>query len=383
MVRRRLRILFTSSGYSIGGATMAMMHLAIGLASLGHEPIVLTSRPASKYSYLFERLRRSGVRVLSFGGDYRSILYWVWLFFRTLRTIRTMAVDIVHCHGTKEAVVVGVAAKLARKPVVYTLEGDPLIELQLAGAGPLSRLLMLLLLHVGLRLADRVAACSSWLAEHVKARYGVEAIGIWNPIDYERFSEVRKAESAVPIITFVGRLERVKGVETLLMALSELRKSGRSDVTLRLIGEGPLRRRLERLCKDLGIDGGVIFVGHVGDVERHLADSWAFVLPSLYEPFGMAAAEASVAGLPVIASNVGGLREIVVEGETGFLFRPGDYRELSKLLATVLDNENLRRRLGEKGRERAKEFAAAKIAEKYDELYLSVLARKEGSKQLQ
>lgn len=373
---RGLRILFTSSGYSVGGATMAMMHLAMGLARLGHEPLILTSKPAPKYSPLFNRLRSAGVRTISSGRDYRSILYWVWLFFKVIQTARVFGVDLVHCHGTKEAVVVGAGAKLARKPVLYTLEGDPLIELQLAGAGTLSRLFMRVLLSLGLWLADRVAACSNWLAAHIRERYGVDAVGVWNPIDYERFSVLGRSFSDSPVVLFVGRLDRVKGVETLLFALRELKQEGRGDVVLWIVGEGGLRGRLERLCRELGVDGNVVFMGHVDDVARCLERSWVFVLPSLYEPFGMAAAEASAAGRPIIASRVGGLREVVREGETGYLFRPGDYRELSRLLMIMLDDAELRRRLGERGREYAKEFSAARIAEKYVELYLGVLTQR-------
>ncbi|GBC71881.1 N-acetyl-alpha-D-glucosaminyl L-malate synthase [Candidatus Calditenuaceae archaeon HR02] len=375
---RKLRILFTSSGYRVGGATMAMMHLAMGLAKLGHEPLILTSKPAPKYSLLFDRLRRASVRVISSGRDYRSILYWVWLFFKTIQTARAFGVDVVHCHGTKETVVVGAAAKLARKPVLYTLEGDPLIELQFAAAGTISRLFMRVLLSLGIWLADRVAACSNWLAAHFRARYRVDAVGVWNPIDYDRFSVVEGSGSASPVVLFVGRLERVKGVETLLYALGELKKAGRGDVVLCLVGEGGLRGHLERLSKELGVNGNVVFTGHVDDVARYLERSWVFVLPSLYEPFGMAAAEASAAGRPVIASSVGGLREVVKEGGTGYLFRPGDYRELSRLLMRVLDDAELRRRLGERGREYAKEFSSKRIAERYTELYLSILTHGQG-----
>jgi glycosyltransferase involved in cell wall biosynthesis len=115
-----------------------------------------------------------------------------------------------------------------------------------------------------------------------------------------------------------------------LRALAALRDRGFSGVRLVVVGDGPEAGRLRDIAVELGVDGFVEFAGFRHDVERYIASSDIVLGPSRYEPFGMVAAEAAAAGKPVVASRVGGLREIVVDGETGLLFNPDDHDGLAE-----------------------------------------------------
>lgn len=354
---------------------MALMHLMLGLSSRGVKPVLLSTPPAKPYRLLYSRLKAKGVELALSRRGFKGFLYWIWLFFAVIRAIKRFRISIVHCHGTKEAFFAGLAAKLLRRPVVYTVEGDPLFEMSLSPEkyGLLDRFSLKVFWFLGLRLADVVVGCSRWMAMHLK-RYGVKALHVHNAIDYERFSSAasKSRERDAPIIISVARFERVKGLDTLVRAAAEVVKS-RSDAKFILIGGGSLRDDLEALATRLGIGKHIELLDYSPEVDKILASSTIAVLPSIYEPFGMAAAEALAAGKPVIASRIGGLREIVIDGVNGFLFTPGDHRELADKILRLLEDRDLRLRMAETARETAKRFKPENIAKQYAEIYRSLL----------
>jgi len=369
---KKMRVLFTASGSHIGGATMAMFHLMLGLVSLDVEPILLSTVPKQEYLRLYQRLRMKNVKIILSSLPFKSLLYWIWLFFSSLRVIKKHRVGIVHCHGTKEALVVGLAAKLLRRKIIYTIEGDPNLEISISpySYSFLDKLFLRLSWNIGLKLADKIVGCSNWMAEHLK-KYGLEASGIPNPIDYERFSNVMAHGSN---IVCIARFEKVKNIETLIIAASEILKKY-PKVKLVIVGGGSQEKELKALAEKLSISDNVEFQDFRPDVENVLKDASVFVLPSIYEPFGMVAAEALATGLPIIVSRVGGLREIVKDGINGFSFNPRDWQELSKKILLLLEDQKLREGMKNKAKESAKEFSPENIALKYLRVYLDVLRK--------
>ena len=371
-----LKVLFTASGRAIGGATMAMLHLMLGLRGVGVQPVLLSTPPLPRYRRIYQRLREKGVRIVFFGGRaLGGAGYWPLLFLKVLWAVRRLGVNVVHCHGSKEAAVAGLAAKLAGGRVLYTVEGDPLMEVAYAPRryGVLSRLLLASVWFIGLRLADLVVGCSRWMAGKLRERYGVEAEAAPNPIDYERFAG-RRGGGERGVVVAVARYERVKGLETLIRAVALL--SGKIPwIRLRLVGEGSLRERLRRLAERLGVSERVELRGFTGRVEEEVARAEVVALPSLYEPFGMAAAEALAAGKPVVAARTGGLREIVREGVDGYLHSPGDPWELAERLQAVLGDEVVRARLARAAAEGSSRFTPERVAQTYRRFYLRLLGR--------
>ena len=231
-----------------------------------------------------------------------------------------------------------------------------------------------------LRHADLVLACSDAITRKTQARFpdlASRCTTVFNGCDAERLAEVRPGKHA-PSILFVGRLSPEKGLHVLADAFNRLVE--RYDVGLTLVGEEaavplgmlvaiadePVVRALERFYPGsyreavlerlsprararVTLTGGVPYA----DVAGFYGGADVFVLPSLLEAFGMPAAEALAAGVPAVVTDAGGLPEVVDEGETGFVVPRDDVDALTAAIARLLEDRDLRARLGERGRERA------------------------------
>lgn len=158
-------------------------------------------------------------------------------------------------------------------------------------------------------------------------------------------------------LLFVGRLDQVKGVVVLFDAVAAMLAGGgdgdASAVHLTLVGDGPQRADLERRTRELGIESSVVFAGYRNqdEVQQHLADCDVFVLPSFAEGVPVSLMEAMAVGRPVVATNVGGVTELVRDGDNGVVVAPGDADVLRAALGSLAADPVLRERLGAAGRE--------------------------------
>jgi glycosyltransferase involved in cell wall biosynthesis len=176
-----------------------------------------------------------------------------------------------------------------------------------------------------------------------------------------------------PRFLCIGRLIPIKGHVVLLRALSLVREEA-PEVTLALAGRGPLEPALKAVAKELEVDDAVHFLGYVSPIQRALDEAAAVVVPSLGEGFGMVALEAMERARPVIAADIGGLGELVVDGETGLLVPPGEAEPLAEALVELARDPHRRRAMGEAGRRRALEhFAEHRSVERTELLYRAVL----------
>jgi len=181
-------------------------------------------------------------------------------------------------------------------------------------------------------------------------------------------------ERQPPRLVMVARFEAQKDHATLLRALASL--DPESSWRLTLIGDGHGRDRASRLADDLGIGRRIEWAGALPDVAPTLATAQAFVLASHWEGFPRSILEAMRAGLPVIASDVGGTREAVIDGETGYVVPPGDVMALADALGRLIAAPDLRARMGAAGRSRfANQFTFERMAARTLALYLQVSGR--------
>lgn len=175
-------------------------------------------------------------------------------------------------------------------------------------------------------------------------------------------------------IAFLGRLVPEKGAALAIEALRLIP----ADVRLSIIGDGVERPRLEALAQARGLTGRVTFFGEVDDAKRAylLAQCDILVVPSQHEElFGMVAVEGALSGLPVVATAIGGLPEIVEHGHTGYLFPKGDIAALASHLATLAADPILSARLGSNGRRKALAlYGAERTCDLYEDLYKASLA---------
>jgi glycosyltransferase involved in cell wall biosynthesis len=239
-------------------------------------------------------------------------------------------------------------------------------------------------------LAARFYCLSADMAAEVVGRRIVprrKVCVIGNGIDTARFRAGGAREEArlalgipegAPLVGTVGRLTEVKRQDVLLRAFARLRARV-PDARLLVVGDGPLRAPLRRLAEGLNLGGSAHFVGYQPQTERYYQAMDIFALTSQSEGIPQAVLEASVAGLPVIASRVGGVPEVIEDGRTGLLFPPGDEGALAEGLCALAGDRGRARRLGEAARERVEaRFDVRRMADIYHRHFLELLRRGPG-----
>ncbi|HMB54060.1 MAG TPA: glycosyltransferase [Thermoanaerobaculia bacterium] len=316
-------------------------------AEHGHETHVLSIRDAEI----------PGVRVHPVGpgspdarGAGRTALRYLALLVTARRRLRRLAPDVLHAHySTTHGAVAAVAGFHPR--VVSVWGADVIWD----GGGRMPRPLAWLN-RLALARADARTATSDFLATHLRrfAPAGCPVAVIPFGVDPDRFHPAeRPREGGGFRIGFVKTLARKYGPEVLLRAFAAVLRAV-PDARLVMAGSGPLEAELRALVEELGLSGRVELPGFVAhdEVPRLMAGFDVFAHPSVYdsESFGVAVLEASACGVPVVATRVGGVPEVCVDGETGLLIEPNDPAELAAALVRLAEDGELRRRLGRQGR---------------------------------
>jgi D-inositol-3-phosphate glycosyltransferase len=242
-----------------------------------------------------------------------------------------------------------------------------------------------------LRIADRIVAAT--IAEVTQLRFLYKApsdklVTIPPGVDVSHFYPIPADEAKLYVglkpddrmVLFVGRIEPLKGVDTLIQAMSCLQLKESQRVHLAIIGGDPSASpremsaemaRLQKLCDDLSVGQTVVFLGK-RDQDRlpyYYSAAELLVMPSHYESFGMVALEAMACGTPVIASEVGGLAYLVRDGETGFTIPDQEPEALCEKMSWLLNDHDLRRQMSERAVEYAQDYAWEKIAKQIIGVY--------------
>lgn len=184
--------------------------------------------------------------------------------------------------------------------------------------------------------------------------------------------EIFKAGPETKVILGVGTLHERKGFKYLIGAYAKIHKDF-SNSRLVIVGEGPERNSLENLIKNLSLSDKVFLIGQRDDVPDLMQSANLMVLPSLKEAFGLVLIEAMHAGLPIIASQVGGIPEIIMDQKNGILIEPANKNSLVKALNKLLSKDELAKQLSKNGLEHWKNFSASQMAEKTGQIYQEIL----------
>ena len=221
--------------------------------------------------------------------------------------------------------------------------------------------------------SDYITAISHYLL-NLCGQYGYigEEAVIHNGVDLEKFSEERRENKKISntIIT-VSRLVPKNGVDVLIKTIAELKRDI-SYIKLHIIGDGPERKNLERMAYGLGLKADIKFFGEVfyDDLPKHFAEADVFARPSRSEGMGNSFVEALAAGLPIVGTPVGGILDIIKDGETGLFAKVNDPKDLAEKIKILLADKKLVRKIVENGRKMVEErFSWDKIAQNYADIF--------------
>src|SRR5690625_1510631 len=344
----------------IGGLGRHVHHLSTALAAAGHDVVVLARRPSDTdpSTHPLSDEISEGVRVVaaaqdphefSFGDD---MMAWTLamghsmlragLSLKTDGGQTSWRPDLVHAHDWLVAHPAIALAKFYDVPLVSTIHATEAGRHSGWVSGRLSRQVHAVESWL-VREADSLITCSASMRDEITDLFGPglsETTVIRNGIDAARWPFAsRPARGGPPELLFVGRLEYEKGIHDAIAALPRIRRA-HPGTTLTVAGDGTHKAGLVECARKHRVLKATRFVGRLDHEELlarlHCAD--AAVLPSHYEPFGLAALEAAAAGTPLVVSDVGGLGEAVIDGETGVSCPPRDVRALASAVCTVLDD---------------------------------------------
>ena len=303
---------------------------------------------------------------------------WSFLFsFLIWAGINRKRFQIIHAHNAALGVIASLVGWLMRKKVVIKIPSEKYVEY--LNGGSLSRQLRRWILT---RKADRFIAVSTEMVQalrevgippekNVLIRNGIELVGANHKHNRNAIKREVLGSPEVQVVLFVGRLVEEKGLGRLLTVWASMRC--REEMVLLIVGEGPLRGDLESQARALGLLPSVRFLGHQGDVSKFYAIADLFVLPSKTEGTSNSLLEAMAAGISVVASNVGGNRDVIEDQQSGFLVDWENTRACVEVLSTLLSDPNLRSRMGNAAYRRACTFDMGDVAERYQHLYKAVL----------
>lgn len=363
-----------------GGSGAVATELGLELAERGHEVHFISYAQPFRLDGFRERLYFHEVEMDQY-PLFEHPPYSLALAVSIHEVSEKFGLDLVHVHyaipHATSAWIAGQMFEGAPAPrIVTTLHGT---DITLVGQHPSFHSIT----RFSIRRSDGLTAVSHFLREETEENFGVETDRIRvipNFVDTDRYrrdrSPCHRASLADPdekVVMHISNFRSVKRVEDVVRIFAGIR--ARVPSRLVMVGDGPERPRAAQAADTLGVTDSVTFLGKHSSVDELLSCADLFLLPSESESFGLAALEAMACGAPVIASKVGGLPEVVADGESGYLFPVGDVDSMAKAGLELLTSDERWRQMSRAGRGIAvDQFSAAKIVPAYENFYREVLA---------
>lgn len=363
---------------TFGGSGVLATELGIGLAKRGHHVHFITYRQPARLAPYQENIFYHEVS----NEDYPLFEfppYDTTLASKLVDVIKYEKLDILHVHyAIPHAAIAYMVKKILLSegkyiPTITTLHGT---DITLVGNNPSFAPVV----AFSINKSDGVTAVSNSLKADTHNNFKIdnEIRVIHNFIDFERFNKRNKdhfkkaiAPDGERILAHVSNFRKVKRIQDVIYLFQKVYEKVPSK--LLLIGDGPERRAMQALCREIGLCHEIRFLGKQDAVEELLAISDLFVLPSESESFGLAALEAMACQVPVISSNVGGLKEVNIHGETGFLSDVGDVDDMAANAIKLLTNEKLHNQFKANCLQQAERFDINNILPKYEAYYEEIL----------
>ena len=362
-----------------GGSGVVATELGKELAALGHEIHFISYARPIRLDHFIENIFFHEVEIGSY-PLFKHEMYSISLTSKMLEVLEYENLDLIHGHyAIPHAVSAYMAQQVWRKQnknvkIVTTLHGT---DITLVGLDPS----FLPLVRFSIEESDGVTAVSKFLQQKTLANYHIEKDieVIYNFIDTDRYRPVqndhlrqRVAPNGEKILIHISNFRPVKRVPDAIRVLDIVRRE--EPTKLVLVGDGPERSECERLTRELGLQEDVIFLGKQDCLAEILSSADIFLMPSQSESFGLAALEAMACALPVVSSSVGGLPELNIHNQTGFIAEIGATDVMAKYVLRLLQNERQYALFSSNARERAvNEFETSLILPQYVAYYERVL----------
>ena len=363
-----------------GGSGIVGSELGRDLAERGHNVHFISSVLPTRLTELNERIHFHEVEMMSY-PLFEHQPYDLALATKMATVARAEKLDLLHVHY---AIPHSISAILAREsikqkryvPVITTLHGT---DITLVGADrsylPITR--------YGLQQSDGVTAVSKFLKQATIETFDFDEIEVIPnficPTHYMRLPDSPLRAELAPngerLLVHVSNFRAVKRPADCVEILAKILAAG-EKVRLVMVGDGPELSAVRYRAEQLGVNDDAVFVGKLANISDYLGIADVFLLPSELESFGLAALEAQACEVPVIATRIGGLPEVINDGESGFLSDVGDVEKMTADTLRLLRDEELRRGFGEKGRELAvQRYSTSKIIPQYIAFYEKIVKK--------
>ncbi|SHG42975.1 N-acetyl-alpha-D-glucosaminyl L-malate synthase BshA [Thermosyntropha lipolytica DSM 11003] len=365
---KKIKVLHLIGGGEIGGAERLVLTLLKLLNRDRYEPYLICLCPGPFASLA----RANGIKADTIAMRHKLDISTI----RPLREyMRQKGIDIVHTHGVRANLVGRIAAHKEKLPVVTTFHS----RLSYDYDSRLAALVATLLTRMTNRYTDRFIAISYAIKEEILAM-GVpdsKLQVIHNGLDTDKFKsnrdekEVKRELGLSPdkkIVTMIARLHPVKGHKYFILAAREVMQHTK-EVQFLIIGEGSLRPELEQMVRELHLEEEVLMPGYYNDIEDIYRISDLICVPSLMEGLGLVVLEAMFFRVPVIATRVGGIPEIIEDGKDGILIPPEDHRALAEKIIRLLEDELLRKRLTDNALKKIEKFTMENMTKQVEAIY--------------
>ncbi len=369
---------------TFGGSGVVATELGMALARKGHQIHFISYSQPVRLDRFMENVFYHEVNIPSYPlFEYHP--YETALTSKIVNVALHEKLDVLHVHYAIPHASVAFLAKqiLLTKgihlPIICTLHGT---DITLVGKDSSYKPVI----TYAINQSDAVTAVSESLRQDTLKHFEVtnDIRVIYNFIDTSRYQFnpdncIKKITSpnGEKVIMHISNFRPVKRIPDVIRAFALIRKDIPSKLVM--IGDGPERQLAEDLAKELNITQDVIFLGKIKSTENILPCADLFILPSDAESFGVSALEAMASGVPVISTNVGGVPEVQLHGETGFLSNVGDYADMAKNAIYILQHEEVHQQFAKQARERARNFDTKIILPMYEKLYEEVSQRKNSS----
>lgn len=360
---------------TFGGSGVIATELAKGLARKNHNVHILSYAKPARLDTFQTNISYHEVNLNSY-PLFEYPPYDLALANQMASLIEYEGIDVLHVHYAIPHATSAYLAKqilgekAAHVPIITTLHGT---DITLVGSDPSYKSVV----DFSINQSDGVTAVSNYLRDETYRRFDIrkDIEVIPNFIDLDRFQRsnkehFRKAISPEneKIIVHVSNFREVKRVPDVVSVFDYVLKQD-IKAKLLLVGDGPDRNRAEQRCRDLGICDRVRFLGKQEQVEEVLSIADLFLIPSGSETFGLAALEAMGCGVPVISSNIGGLPEVNIHGETGYLCDLGDTEAMGRFAVDILSNPEKHKLMSKKARKHAEQYELGDIVSIYESYY--------------